>query len=384
MIYLDHHSATRPCSSALERMQPYLQTHWGPLFAPHRMGQELVAALDSRYQILYDWVEASSKSTFVFTSSGAEAINQVLWSVFLERSRKEGKSHFVTSALEDAPTLQMHKRLEELGCFVKIAPVDSQGRIDVAQLRDLINPRTALISVSLAQGLTGVIQPIEEILAIAKEKQILLHVDATYALGKMPLSLKDWEIDYLTFSGDRIHAVKGSGGLFAREEAPLVPLILGGTEQAGLRGGALDVPSFMALSAAVQQAQLHLDIMGLEVVRLRDHFEQEVQARIPQVQVLFQEELRLPNTSVMVFTGCHQEALLYLLNRKGLYATWGGTYGQHLSRLLMASGFTEKQAQSALSFSLSRMTTVEEIEQAVVLLSDAVKTLRTTSQDLSL
>lgn len=384
MIYLDHHSATRPCTAALERMTPYLQEHWGPSFAPHRMGQELMAALDSRYQILYDWVEASPKSTFVFTSSGAEAINQVLWSVFLERSRKEGKSHFVTSALEDAPTMQMHKRLESLGCFVKIAGVDASGKIDLEQLKALINPRTALISVSFAQGLTGVIQPIEEIVQIAQEKGVLLHVDATYALGKLPVSLRDLPIDYLTFSGDRLHAVKGSGGVFAQEGAPLEPLIVGGSEQASLRGGAFDIPSFMALTAAVQQADLYLDVMGLEVARLRDRFEQEVQQRLPGVKALFQEELRLPNTSTLVFPRCHQEALLYLLNRKGLYATSGGTYSQRLSRLLQASGFSERESECALSFALSRMNTEEEIVRAAHLLAEAAQHLHLFSQDLPL
>lgn len=354
MIYLDSHSATRPCAAALERMTPYLQEHWGASFASHRMGQELVAALDTRYQMIADLVGASEKEQFAFTSSGAEAINQVFWSVFVERARKEGKCHIIVSSMEDAPTMQCAKRLEELGCTIKIAPVDENGQIDLKKLPSLINPRTALISMTMAHGLTGVIQPVEEVAELAKREKILLHLDGTYAVGKYPFSFIG---DYLTFSGDRIHSVKGSGALFAKEGAPLVPFILGGT---------VDVPSFMALSAAAQQALLYLDTMSLEVVRLRDLFESRLRG-----EVLYRQMLRLPNTTTVVFAKVHQEALLYLLNRKGVYASIGGPYAQHLSRIT--------GSESALSFSLSRMTTEEELLRAAELINETVLHLQTIS-----
>ena len=362
MIYLDHHSATPPCSHALERMAPYLQHRFGASFAPHKMGQELIAELDTRYQMIYDLVGAKASDRFVFTSSGAEAINQVFWSVFVELARKERKTHFIISSIEDAPTMQCAKRLEELGCTVKIAPVNAQGQIDLSLLSQLINPRTSLISLTMAHGLTGVIQPVSEMIDIAKEKKVLLHLDATYAMGKFPLN---FDADYLTFSGDRMHSVKGSGGLFASEKAPLVPFILGGNEQAGLRGGSFDIPSFMALSAAAQQSLLYLDMMALEVVRLRDLFESVIEGR-----VLYQDVLRLPNTTLIAFENVHQEALLYFLNRKGVYATIGGSYSAHLSRI----------DETSVSFSLSRMTTEEEILRAAQIINEAVRALQVVSE----
>lgn len=364
MIYLDHHSATRPCEPAIERMGPFLKEQWGASFAPHRMGQELVFALDTRYQMIYDLVAASEKDQFVFTSSGAEAINQVFWSVFVEKARKEGKCHIIISQIEDAPVMQCAKRLEELGCIIKVAPVDENGQIDVEKLAELVNPRTALISLTMAHGLTGVIQPVEEIIQLAKEKNVLLHLDATYAVGKYPFI---FESDYLTFSGDRIHSVKGSGALFAKEGAPLVPFILGGSEQNSLRGGAFDVPSFMALSAAAQQAMLYLDMMALEVVRLRDLFESEVKGT-----VLFKDTMRLPNTTAIAFEKVHQEALLYYLNRKGVYATIGGSYAGHLSKI----------SENAISFSLSRMTTEEEVLKAAAIINETVLQLQAISEAL--
>jgi cysteine desulfurase len=345
-------------------MTPYLQDHWGASFAPHRMGQELIAALDTRYQMIYDLIGAKESDRFVFTSSGAEALNQVFWSVFIELARKEGKTHIIISSIEDAPTMQCAKRLEELGCTIKIAPVNEQGQIDMEKLTQLINPRTALISVTMAHGLTGVIQPIEEITQIAKDKKVLLHLDATYAVGKYPLQ---FDADYLTFSGDRIHSVKGSGGLFAKEGIPLIPFILGGSEQEGLRGGSFDIPSFMALSAAAQQSVLYLDMMALEVVRLRDLFENEIQGK-----VLFKDSYRLPNTTLIAFENVHQEALLYFLNRKGIYANIGGPYAAHLSRI----------DETAISFTLSRMTTEEEVLRAAKIINGAVRELQAISEAL--
>jgi cysteine desulfurase len=329
MIYLDNHSSTKPCAAALQQWQ---------------MGQD--SAVQSRSSMIYELAGASEKDRFIFTSDGAEGVTQVFWSLFLEKARKEGKTHFIVSAFEDLPTMQMAKRLEELGCTIKIAPIDENGKINVDALKELISPRTALISVTMAHGLTGVIQPVDEIVQIAKEKNVLLHLDANYAIGKYPMQ---FESDYLTFSGDRIHSVKGSGGLFAKPNAPLVPLIF---------GKSFDAPSFMALSAAAQQAAFYLDSMALEVVRLRDLLEELVGGK-----PLYKDLLRLPNTTAIVFENVHQEALLYFLNRKGVYASMGGSYAQRLP-------------EQALSFSLSRMTTEEEIRKAALIINEAVSHLQ--------
>ena len=365
LIELDAHTESRPCQSAIDRMAASFQER-SPDASPH-------------IRFLCDLVDASSEDAFVFTSSGAEAIGQTIWSVFSEVSRKTGKTQFITSCIEDAPTFQMLKRCEELGCLVKIAPVDASGRIDLAKLADLVTPRTALISVSMAQGLTGVIQPVEEIASLAKEKGVLLHFDASYAVGKTYFSFSGSGADYLTFSGERIYSVKGSGALFAKKGRPLVPFILGGGGQNGLRGGGFDIPSLAAFGAAASLAALSLDSMGLEGARLRDLFETEIQNQIPDVNVLFKDLPRLPNTTALIFPRVHGEALAYFLRRKGLYPNSGGAYCQHLHSILASSGI---EGQSALSFSLSRMTTQDEIFRATRLIIDQVKTLQKLSEDL--
>lgn len=354
MSFLDSHSATFPCSSSIERMKPFLED-------PRKEAEGI--------ELIYDFIGAKRQDQFVFTSSAAEAINQVLLSVFLEVSRKEGKCHFIASALEDAPTMQMMKRLEDLGCTIKIAPVDSLGAVDCEKLKELINSRTALVSVCAAQGLTGVVQPIEEIGKICAERNVLFHCEATYAVGKMSFCFSDLQADYFTFSGDRIHGLRSSGALFAKEKKPLVPLILGGS---GLRGGAADLPSLASFSAACSQAALYLDSMNLETVRLRDLLESELEA--VGAQVLYKEALRLPNTTAIHFPRVHQEALLYLLERKGVFASIGGAYCQHLHRLA--------SDESALSFSLSRNTTEEEIRNAVPIIREALCHLQSISKGI--
>ena len=348
-------------------MRPYLEEEWGASFAPHQKGIDQTLALDGRIQTLYDLVQAKEEDRFVFTSSGAEAIQQVLHSVYMERSRKEGKCRFVASCLEDAPLLQGLKRLEEQGCFAEIVPCKRDGTIDLERLKEAIDPRTALVSISWAQGLTGVLQPIEEIAALCKELGVLLHIDATYAVGKVSL---DFIGDYLTFAGDRMHGLKGSGALFAKPHAPLASSLL---------GGSLDVPSLTALSAAAQQSMLTLDIMGLETARLRTRFEEGVLKAVPGAEILFADSLRLPNVSLLSFPGVHQEALLYLLHRKKVYAAIGGHYHQQLFRLALACGCKEQTAAGAISFALSRQTTEQEIDYAIDTIGGAVRFLRTLS-----
>ncbi len=351
-IYLDRAS---PCSSALEWMRMSIE------------GKDAPPA-ERCIQMIADLVGAEDKDPFLFTSSGAEAIGSVHWTAFIEIARKEGKTHFITCGSEDASMLQSLKRLEDLGCFVKIVPLDSSGRIDLEKLAELISPRTAMISVSMAHNLTGVVQPIEEISQLAKEKGVLLHVDATYALGKVAYPFE--HVDYLTFSGDWIHSVKGSGAAFAKFGKPLLPLVPGKTE--------VDTPSLIALGSAASQASLSLDTMSLEVARLRDRLEEKLTSGTP----LLQDAIRLPNVALLSFPGVHQEMLQHALQRKGVYASIGGSRSPLLSTQLMACGLDEITAQTAISFSLSRYSTQNEIDQAIAIIQETLTSLKRLSEDL--
>lgn len=279
----------------------------------------------------------------------SEGIQTIFWSIFEEITLKEGKTHFITSCIEDAPTLQMLKRLERLGCLVKVAPVDAKGQIDVEQLKELITARTALITITCANGLTGVIQPIHEIAEIAKEKNVPLHLEGSYLVGKTYFSFRNIQADYLTFST----------ALFAKKK--ITPPISKG--------------NLAALIETCRLANFALDTFGLETPRLRDLLEK----KIPGGQILFKDSPRLPNTSVIALPRIHADALQYYLERKGLFVNRGGGGSQHLHSLLKASGF---DGTNALSFSLTRNTTEEEILQAVNLIQEKVTFLQKLTEDL--
>ncbi len=342
LILLDAHETARVCTPAMDAF---------------------VRGTEPDLSALYELVGAQSADTFAFTNSGAEAIQQVHWTAFVERARKEGQCHFITGPLEDAPMLQSLQRLEQLGCFVKIAPVDSTGRIDVARLAELINPRTAMISLSLAPALTGVLQPIEEIAALARAKNVWLHVDASYALGKVMNPFA--HADFLTFSGAMIHAVPSSGGVFARK--PLVPFVLARPK---------DVHSLQSLTVAATHALLNLDTLNLEVARLRDLLEQALG------NVLFQNVLRLPNVCTLLFPRIHQEMLHHALRRHNVCASIGGPYVPHLHRQLMATGLDEQTSRTAMSFCLSRFTNQSDIDRAIEIIRTAVQNLTPLTEEL--
>jgi cysteine desulfurase len=370
MIYLDNHTTTQPCGPAVERMLFYLKEAWTLPNSLNAHSSKISQNLEGLYLPIYELVGADLEDTFIFGSSSAEAVNHVVQASYLQHTRKEGKNQFITSKIEDAPLLFSLQRLEEsFGCTVKRAPIQVDGLIDVDALEKLITPKTALVSISWAHGLTGVIQPVERIAQICKEKGVALHVDATYALGKVFISLKDIPISYLTFSADRIHAPKSCCGLFISKHASLPPFLLGGKEQKGMRASHFDMPSFAALSAACQQASLTQDQMSLETVRLRDNLQSEILKKVPGSEALFYGSLRLPNTLVLYVPGVWHEALLYALSRKSVFVSFGGGFCQLLSQVLLAAGFDSSRAHSSLSFSLSRYTTEEEIERAASIIS---------------
>lgn len=362
--YLDNHSAAKPCSSALERMQTYLQEEYGASFAPHQMGSEQIMALDGRIDALYDLVSAKEEDSCVFASSGSDAIQKLLDSCYFQLVRKEGQCHFAVGALEDAPLMQGLRRLEAERCFAHVVSYTREGVIDLEQLKQSLNPKTALMSLSWANALTGVIQPVEEVVQICKERDVLLHLDASYAVGKVSLELLS---DYLTLDGCCMHGLKSSGALFAKKSAPL---------SLWSSGSNLDIPSITALSAAAQQAMLSLDVMGLETARLRNSLEEGVSQQIPGVYPLFTHSARLSNVSLLCFEGVHQEALLYFLHRNKIYASIGGVYHPHLRRQLSSCGFDEKICNSAISFALSRYTTQKEIDYTVEILRQGVQWAR--------
>ncbi len=377
-IYLDNQTTARIAKEVVEAMTPFFREAWGTPAAPHQMGQALNDPLKQAAQALYQFVGAQDKDHFVLTSSGAEAVNHVVFAAYMDITRKTGKNHFVTSTLDEAPAIMALERLQELGCIYQLAPA-KLGKVTVDSIAETITPRTALVSLSWACGLTGVIHPVRPIAALCKERGILFHVDATHVLGKGYFLWEECGADILTFNGEQLHGPKGTGGLFIRDGIEISPLIIGGNEQTGLRGGSLNVPGWIGLAKAVELAEESCAYVCTEIARLRTHFEEVLLTHIPGAKVYFREEERLPHVTAIHFPGVTSDALLYLMNRKGVYASLGGGNFQQIAHLMRASGI---ESHCTLSFSLSRDTTLQEIEEGAAKIIEAYGRLRKCSQFL--
>lgn len=379
-IYLDNSMTTRPSLEAVSAMMPFFSDKWGTSSAPHRGGDELSAPIAEAYDSLYALVGARDIDDFVFTSSAAEAINQVIMSTYFDVTQNTGKNQFITSHIDEAPSIMAIGRLEKLDCVGKMVYPNKKGQITAQILSEAITPRTAMISISWANGLTGVINPIAEIADLCKERKILLHVDITHPLGKLECNFAESEIAFATFNGDHIHAPKGSGGLYIRGGVKCCPLILGGIEQGGMRAGSYNVAGFVALGCAAKEALDAKDLLCTETARLRDKLERGLVANVPSCVPFYSDQERLPHILAIAFPGIANEAMLYALNRKGVFGSIGGGSFQKIDIVLAACKIPQNIAECALNFSLSRETTEEEIDRAIEIISTTAKQLRKISQ----
>jgi cysteine desulfurase len=355
--YLDNHTAARPSSRSVDAQSRFFHESWGAVTAPHQMGQDSYFALAKNVDEIVQELGGAKGDQFYFCHSGAEAVNAVFFSHYIEEVRESGRNHILTTNIEDAPALLSLKRLEKFHCVEKILPVNAQGQITKEMVEEAIKPRTSLLSLSWANSLTGVVHPVADIAEICRQKGIRLHVDASTAIGKLFFHFEDINIDYLTFDGSLIHAPKGTGGVIVKEGISFHPLVAGGAN--------LHVGGFAAIAAALSEASRNFDHLNLETARLRDMLETGIKRGFSDAEVLFKEVERLPNCTVIAFPGVESDALLYLLNRKGVYASMGGGQTQKLFHTLTACGTDPMLAHCALSFSLSYETTEEEIAFAI-------------------
>jgi cysteine desulfurase len=318
--------------------------------------------LERAYQAIYKLAGASVDDHFVFTSSGVEAINHVIFSTYLDITRTTGKNHFLTSSSEIAPIILSMNRLENLGCVMHKAKNGSLKAIS-----EELNPRTALLSLSAACGLTGSVNSdLEAISDLCKERDVFLHIDVTEVLGKSHFPFVG---DAITFDGP----VEGTGGLFLREWVELSPFLLGGDQQGGMRGGTFSHE--LLFEVAEKASQVEIDYYTTEIALLKMHFENSLKERVG-AKVLFEEEDRVSHLAILEFDGVHTESLKLLLERKGIPSQAGGGHFQRLPLLLQSKGYP---SYSALSFRLDQIESREKLEKMIDTIVKCVTHLRSYS-----
>jgi cysteine desulfurase len=375
-IFLDNSSTTRIDDRVLEAMLPYLRERFGNASSIHTFGQEARAAVEDARRAVAELLDADTRAV-VFTSGGTESDNAALWGVF--RSGYRAGNHIITSKIEHPAVLVTCKALESAGAEVTCLPVDSSGRVDPARVAAAINERTILISIMHANNETGVIQPIEEISALARERGILMHTDAVQSVGKIPVNVQRLGVDLLSLSGHKIHAPKGVGVLWVRGGVKLVPFLTGGAHERRRRAGTENVPAIVGLGAAAHIAVERLPEMGGRVASLRDRLEEQIKSRMPGVRTNGSAEHRLPNLTNLAFEGVEGEAAVIALDLSGVAVSTGSACSSgslEPSHVLMGMGLRPEIVQASLRFSLCYHNTIEEIDGVVEILSDVVSRLR--------
>jgi cysteine desulfurase len=384
MYYFDSVSAKKPHPGSIEAFYRAQQKHWAHPASVHQLGQNLVRELKGAYEDLAYFYSATPEQTIVFGSSLQEMIAQVIQGIYLAQSRQSGKNHFLCSCLDEAPIILNLEKLTPLGCSHELIPATSKGQIDLIALEKAIQPRTALIAVSWANALTGVIQPIAEIAKLANEREIPLLIDASPTMGLYALNLSDLQPNYVCFSGNSLGAPVGSACCWYREDCPFVPLITSGHDW--MHSSSCNPPALLALAYACKQSLEERDEAIWKLVQLRNYFEAGLKKHIPAARVMFENCERIVNVTAIGFEGIHAEFLAWHLNRKQVYTTFGGGTRQQLHYLLKACQVESAFYHSCLSFSLDLSMTYEFLDEAIALITqcyDFIKTMHHFQTDSS-
>jgi len=369
-IYLDFNASTPVAPEAAAALQKWLTEGYGNPSSPHWAAQAAKGTIDkARGQVAH--LLNAQPDEIVFTSGGTEAANTAIKGSFFKLGMP---FHIVTTAIEHPATLQPCKFLERLGAAVTIVGVQSDGRVDPEEIRKALRPETKLIAIMHANNETGVIQPVEEISAIAKTAGALLYVDAAQSVGKIPVDVRALGADLLAVAGHKLYAPKGVGALFVRRGVELESFMHGAGHESGRRAGTEAVAQIAALGAACAVAERELMNMTLNVSRRCYLFWRHLQDGLgDRVVLLGHPKLRLPNTMFVSFVGMSGPEVLSRTPQ--IAASTGSachTGDVKASPVLLAMGVPPEVCRGAVRFSLGRTTTIEEIEAAAAMLRHAV------------
>lgn len=364
MIYLDNNATTRVADDVLSAMTPFYREQYGNAHAIHSLGRQSHDAIEaSRAEVAL--LLGCDASEVIFTSCGTEGNAMVLRGLI---DRRPERRRVVTTSVEHPSVLTLLRALETAGLIeLAIVPVDTNGAIDLDRMRDAIDERTLLVTVMLAQNETGVIHPVAQIAELAHARGALVHVDAVQAAGKIPLDQRELGADFITISGHKFHAPKGIGAMTIRRGLALQPLWYGGGQELGQRSGTEPVPSIVGLAAASRLAREALASYA-RVIELRDRLESSILTRVADTSVNGATQPRLGNTANISFHDTAADEIVRALDAAGICVSAGAAC--HSGRVepsgtMKAMGAPLRVAMGAVRFSLSRYTTVEEIERTV-------------------
>ena len=375
MIYLDNNATTPVDPAVAEKMCAFLKEHFGnpsSLYPLGRTAKDIIAqARESVAKAI-----GAQRSEIYFAGSGTESDN---WAIMGVLEAHPDKREFIVSTIEHPALLRLAKNLEKKNYRVTYIPVDSAGVIDLDFLREAISPQTALISIMQANNEIGTIQPIEEIVRLAREKGVPVHTDAVQSFGKMDLDVGRLGVDLLTISAHKIYGPKGVGALYVRKGMSICPLIHGGGQERGLRSGTENTVGIVGFGEAAkilaERGKKDRERIGHLTAVLRKGIEE----RIPKIFFNGHPDKRVKNTLNIAFPGLEGEAILLALATKGICVSTGSacsSESEDVSQVLLAIGLKPEIARSCLRLSLGRFNTEEDVRGTLEVLPEIVTKLR--------
>lgn len=367
MIYLDNNATTATDEKVLEEMLPYLRGEYANPSSMYDFAKKPAAAIKEARVKVCDFFGANNEKEIFFTSCGSESANMAIKGVL---SCNKEKRHIITTKVEHPCVLNTYKYFEKQGYEVDYIGVNSYGELDVDELKSKLRKDTALVSVMWANNETGVIHPVEEIAEYVKSKSpdTRIYVDGVQAAGKIPMNVKETQIDMVGISGHKFHAPKGIGALYVKPDVRLTPLINGGHQERGMRAGTENVPYIVGMGKAAELATDNMNCELTEVKRLRDKLEAGILKNVFNARLNTSISNRVPNTTNIGFEYVEGELILLHLSDAGICASSGSacTSGSlEPSHVLRAMGIPFTALHGSIRFSLSRYTKEKDIDYVI-------------------
>lgn len=377
-VYMDYGSASPVDSRALEAMMPYFDKDIGNPSSLHSAGRKAKRELENaRGQVAV--LIGSSPKSIIFTSGSTESNNLALRGAAMRY--KDKGNHIVTTSVEHMSVMNPLKDLQRSGFEVTHVPVDKDGLVNVEKIKNAITDKTILISVMYANGEVGTVQPIREIGEIASDKKILFHVDGTAAVGKVPVNVENEHIDLLTISSNDMYGPKGVGALYVKQDVRIMPFMLGGGQESGMRSGSENIPGIAGMGKAAEIAQKEMLSEGARLIRMRDRLIDNI-LKMEYTYLTGSRTKRLPNNASFRFSFIEGESIILQLNDLGITASTGSacsTKTLEPSHVLIAMGLRHEEAHGSLLLTLGRYNTEEDVDYVIESVPIIVAKLRALS-----
>jgi cysteine desulfurase len=378
-VYMDHTAGKPVDPRVLAAMMPYFEAIYGNPSSLHSFAQEARSGLEEARANVAHLVGAEQSEEVFFTSCATESNNWALRGVAARG--KERRKHIITSSIEHMSVMNACKHLMKKGFEVSFLPVDERGVVDLEALQNELTDETILVSVMYANGEIGTLEPIRKVSEIVHRSDAYFHVDATAAMGQVPMDVQKDGIDLLTLSSNDMYGPKGVGALYVKRGTRLNPLIYGGGQERGFRSGTENLPGIVGMGTAAELAKAEMAREAKRLTDLRDQFIKRL-LKIPAAFLNGHPSQRLPNNVAVRFSFIEGESMLLNLDMAGVAASSGSACTAKTlepSHVLRAIGLEHEEAHGSLLFTLGKQTTRDEVDYVAELLPDIVKRLRAMS-----